>query len=231
MALILSIDTALEHALTCVGNAETIIAEEQNSEQKNHAAFVQPAIERILEKNNLSLNDIDAVAVSAGPGSYTGLRVGLASAKGLCFTLNKPLILLNTLKIMAKAATLQLNNSKALYCPMIDARRMEVFAALYDFSLSEIVPTGAFVVTEENFIHQFCKQNREIIFFGNGIDKWKNIAPAGNFHFYDKNISVGNAINILAQQSFERQQFADLGYSEPIYAKGFYTTAKISEQQ
>jgi len=231
MALILSIDTALEHAFVCIGNSEKIIAEEQNNEQKNHAAFVQPTIERIFKKENLQLTDIDAVAVSAGPGSYTGLRVGMASAKGLCFALNKPLILLNTLKIMAKAATLQLNNSAALYCPMIDARRMEVFAALYDYSLNEVIPTGAFVLTEENFIHQFCKSNREIIFFGSGMHKWRNIAPKGNVNFYNENIAAGSAINMLAQQCFGRQQFANLGYSEPIYAKSFYTTAKISGQQ
>ncbi|ANI90215.1 tRNA N6-adenosine(37)-N6-threonylcarbamoyltransferase complex dimerization subunit TsaB [Arachidicoccus ginsenosidimutans] len=226
MALILLIDTALENASIVLADTQHILAEEKNSEQKNHAAFVQTAIESISAKTQTSLKDIDAVAVSAGPGSYTGLRVGMASAKGLCFALNKPLILLNTLKIMAKSTALQLNKQDALYAPMIDARRMEVFAALYDFSLNEIEKTSAFILTEQNFSETFLNHEKEIIFFGNGMDKWKAIAPQGNFSF-PENIAIdANAINALAQQSFEKKLFADLAYSEPVYAKSFYTTAK-----
>ncbi len=109
MALILNIDTATEYAGVCISNNNAVIAIEQSADQKNHASFVQPAIKKIIETSGYNLQMIEAIAVTAGPGSYTGLRVGLASAKGLCYALNKPLILLNTLEVMASA---QIENVK-----------------------------------------------------------------------------------------------------------------------
>ncbi|HEY0299115.1 MAG TPA: tRNA (adenosine(37)-N6)-threonylcarbamoyltransferase complex dimerization subunit type 1 TsaB [Arachidicoccus sp.] len=229
MALILSIDTATEHAIVSLANAYHILASEENEEPMNHASFVQPAIARILSKSNLKLSEIDAVAVSAGPGSYTGLRVGLSSAKGLCFALNKPLIVLNTLQIMAQQAALQIGKNEALYCPMIDARRMEVFAALFNFSLNEIQKTSALILTDESIADTFSQEGKETIFFGSGAKKWEAIAPKRNFTFYHEKLNASQAINLLAQQCFREQSFADLAYSEPLYSKSFYTTAKIND--
>lgn len=133
MPLILHIDTATNYASICISKDDVVLGFEENAEQKNHASFLQPAIKAMFAKCNFNLSDIDAVAVTNGPGSYTGLRVGLASAKGLCFALNKALILLNTLQVMA-AASIESKKEEdidILFCPMIDARRMEVFTALY----------------------------------------------------------------------------------------------------
>ena len=137
MAFILNIDTATEYAGVCISDAGNILAKEESNEQKNHAIFVQSAIKKILSELALKPVSIAAIAVTQGPGSYTGLRVGLASAKGLCYALNKPLILINTLEVMALASieATKISGtdiSKFLFSPMIDARRQEVFTALYD---------------------------------------------------------------------------------------------------
>lgn len=229
MALILNIDTATENAAVSLGNGKGVIAFEKNSDPMNHASFVQPAIEKIFSVAGKQLQDIDAVAVSAGPGSYTGLRVGLASAKGLCFALDKPLILLNTLQIMAQEAALHIGNEDALYCPMIDARRMEVFAALFDFSLNEIIPAGAFILTEENFTDGIARQEKPVIYFGSGMPKWEKIAPERDAFFIHNIPSNPDAVNRLAQEGFLRKSFVDTAYSEPLYVKNFFTTAKIND--
>ena len=228
MALILNIDTATENALVSLANEKEVIASERNSNPMNHAAFLQPAIAKIFSISGKQLQQIDAVAVSAGPGSYTGLRVGLASAKGLCFALDKPLILLNTLQIMAQEAKLHLDKD-ALYCPMIDARRMEVFAALLDCSLNEIIPTGAFILTEETFTGSIARQEKPIVYFGSGMPKWEKIAPKHDAFFIHDILSNPNAMNLLAQEYFLKKSFADTAYSEPLYAKNFFTTAKIND--
>lgn len=230
MALILNIDTATENAVISLGNEKEVITFEKNNNPMSHASFVQPAIEHIVEDAGILLQHIDAVAVSAGPGSYTGLRVGLASAKGLCFALDKPLILLNTLRIMGQEARMHINNKDALYCPMIDARRMEVFAALFDYSLSEIIPTGAFILTEENFINSIASQEKSVMYFGSGMPKWEKIAPGGKGNFVHDMLSNPAAMNLLAQEDFLRESFADTAYSEPLYTKSFFTTAKIDDR-
>ncbi len=155
--LLLNIDTATEHASICISRGEKVIDMEESSEQKNHAAFVQPAIVRLLAANQLQLADIDAVAVTIGPGSYTGLRVGLASAKGICYALNKPLVTVNTLQVMAQAAYNDCVlkgisiDEQTLFCPLIDARRMEVFTAVYDARLAEIEAPYALVTDADSF--------------------------------------------------------------------------------
>jgi len=125
----------------------------------------------------LQLKDIDAIAVTNGPGSYTGLRVGLSSAKGLCFALNKPLILLNTLEVMALASIEQPENS-TLFCPMIDARRMEVFTALYDRNLSVVIAPCAMVLDNQSFIDKLA--NNKIVFSGSGSSKLQELNLGDN---------------------------------------------------
>src|SRR5665647_1745116 len=139
MALILNIDTATESAIISISEKDKIIDSVTNSNQKDHASFLQPAIKNLLQKADLSINKLNAIAVTAGPGSYTGLRVGMASAKGLCYALKIPLITINTLEVMALSSLKQIHDPSALYCPMIDARRMEVFTAVYDHHLTEII--------------------------------------------------------------------------------------------
>lgn len=140
MPLLLNIDTATENATISISQNENVINFLGSSDQKHHASFLQPAIKQLLELNNFSIDQLDAISVTIGPGSYTGLRVGLASAKGLCYALNIPLIALGTLEVMALSVIKQNQKPESyLYCPMIDARRMEVFTALYDHNLNEII--------------------------------------------------------------------------------------------
>jgi len=145
LAILLHIDTATEKAGVCISQDFKVLAIETNDAQKNHASFVQPAIQALLKSTGIARSQIDAISVTAGPGSYTGLRVGMATAKGLAYALNKPLILKNTLEVMAYAAiqdsmAVGQINANMLFCPMIDAGRMEVFTGLYDASLQIVTP-------------------------------------------------------------------------------------------
>lgn len=227
MALILNIDTATENASICLSLNGKKIAFAESIEQKNHASFLQPTIQKIFIENSMNINELDAVAVTNGPGSYTGLRVGLASAKGICYALNKPLITLNTLQVMAWEAReeaqqnnlFSTSNLPILFCPMIDARRMEVFTALYNYELAEVLPSTSMILNETSF--ESYLKNFTIIFSGNGSQKIKNILKNSNAWFSDCNYSAASMIN-LSEQQFSIKSFAVLAYSEPFYAKEFY---------
>ena len=222
MALLLNIDTATEHASVCLSQDGNMLAIEENSDQKNHGSFLHPAIERLCLSVNIQLSSIDAIAVTEGPGSYTGLRVGLASAKGLCYALNKPLIALNTLEVMATASIskYQPSNNDCLFCPMIDARRMEVFTALYDPSLKLLMPPTAAILTETSFANELNKHN--IAFSGSGSKKFKNIFQNSKAVFIDIQHNAANMV-ALADKAFQQNGFANLAYSEPFYLKEFFS--------
>ncbi len=226
MAIILNIDTATEYASVCLSDGNTILAIEENFEQKNHAAFLQPAIKKIQNTLQFQLSSLHAIAVTAGPGSYTGLRVGLASAKGLCYALNKPLLLINTLQVMAYALAknYQADKTNLLFCPLIDARRMEVFTALYNNHLEPIINPSATIV-DENFLKEELKENT-IIMGGSGSKKMLQLITHENIIF---STTVHNATDLaaIATQQFENKQFTNLAYSEPYYLKEFYTAKKI----
>lgn len=228
MALLLNIDTATEHASVCLSEDENVIAMEKSYDQKSHASFIQPAIQKLFQKTGKLLSDINAVAGLNGPGSYTGLRVGLATAKGLCYALNKPLILLNTLDVMARASILKTTNDKRqatniLFCPMIDARRMEVFTALYDQELKSILAPSAVILHEETFDEYL--ENHTIIFSGSGSKKFKDILQNTNAVFSETEHSAADMI-IESVKSFTQQNYADIAYSEPFYLKEFFTTSR-----
>lgn len=224
MALILNIDTATEHASVCLSKDAQLVAIEENHIQKDHAAFIQPAIQKLMQLADYRLQDVDAIAVSNGPGSYTGLRVGLSSAKGLCFALNKPLILINTLEIIASASVqLKTENlkQKTLFCPMIDARRMEVFTALYDQNLNNILSPTAMILNENSFTDHL--QTHQIIFSGSGSFKFQNLMQHSNAIF---SLTKHNAcyMQAIAEKLYSLKNFADVAYSEPFYLKEFYNT-------
>ncbi len=228
MPLILHIDTATESSIVCLSDDGKIIAVEENHDQKNHAAFVQPAIEKIFHSVQYSLKDIDAVAVTVGPGSYTGLRVGMASAKGLCYALNKPLILINTLEVMAEAVIRDINkkigiDANILFCPMIDARRMEVFTALYDAALKPYLQPSAMVIDEKSFENELSKH--KIIFSGGGSSKMEKLICHENAIFSAVKQSAED-LNVLSFKAFNEKQFADFAYSEPLYLKEFFDQSK-----
>lgn len=219
MSYILNIDTATEAAHVSLAQNGVVLQQLVNQTQKEHASFVQPAIEQLIKTAGISFTDIAAIAIAAGPGSYTGLRIGMASAKGLCFALNKPLIAINTLAVMAKAAVLQQQDKTILYCPMIDARRMEVFTALYNDKLEEIIPPNAVILNENSFNLQL--QNNKILFFGSGADKWKTLVHNNSAALFTQVSLVPQALAALSCQHFLSNQFSNLAYTEPFYIKGF----------
>ncbi len=226
MALILNIDTATEFASVCISNENEIIAYEENLEQKSHASFLQPAVKKMFDECEFSLNDLDAISVTNGPGSYTGLRVGLASAKGLCFALGKQLILLNTLDVMALASIKELGIvnkelvNETLFCPMIDARRMEVFTALYDKNLNTIIAPCAMILDNQSFAEELT--NNTIIFSGSGSSKLQELNFGHNAIVSNVLYSAKNMIE-LSLKKYQQKDFADLAYSTPDYHKEFYT--------
>ena len=179
MSLILNIDTAITTASISISIDGNILGEAFNTEQRDHGAFIQPAIQSIAKNKGISLTELSAVAVVAGPGSYTGLRVGMASAKGLCYALGKPLITIGTLEMLAyqaiSQANINQNDMPILFCPMIDARRMEVFTAVYDKNLNTILSPSALIIDKDSFANLLL--NNKIIFFGDGADKF----PARSF--------------------------------------------------
>jgi tRNA threonylcarbamoyladenosine biosynthesis protein TsaB len=219
MCLILNIDSSLEKASVTLAKDGIIVAELTNDIQKNHAAFIHTAAKKLLENNSFST--LDAVAVTIGPGSYTGLRVGLAAAKGLCYTLNKPLITIGTLEAMAKTAISHISEKKDIFlCPMIDARRMEVFTAIYNINLQEVKPAYAQVLSENSYEAFLTK--KVCYFFGNGMPKWKDIQTNKNAYYIDIDIDNKEIAN-LSYSKFMNTNFANLVTSAPLYTKEFYS--------
>ncbi len=229
MSYILHIDTATEYAGVCLSKGPVILGLRESLEQKNHAAFVQPAIQDLVRETGVSLASLDAVSVSAGPGSYTGLRVGLASAKGICFALGKPLILLGTLQIIAACMreelvkTRQDTDDKPLLCPMIDARRMEVFTAMYSVSLDEVMAPYALILEENSFATPLA--SKKLVFGGSGHVKLQSKLHDPNAIFLSVRHNAGHMVD-LAINAYLSGRFANLAYAEPLYVKEFFDRAK-----
>lgn len=224
MIRILIIDTAVDKGGICLSADGSAIASMSNDTAREHAGWLQPAIGTLMESQGMQLSDLDAIALSAGPGSYTGLRVAMATAKGLCYALSKPLITINTLKIMAFAAFQQLGEETWL-CPMIDARRMEVFTAVYDEKLEEKMTPQALVLTANSY--DTWLEQMPISFFGNGSQKYKSLlkSPRARFEAIEVKVADGAA---LAAEMYNRQAFADLAYAEPFYLKPFYSHISVN---
>lgn len=222
MSLILNIDTASENAHVSFAK-DGLVLEALNSEsQKEHASFLQTAIQQLSKTTGIDLKDIDAVALTAGPGSYTGLRVGMASAKGICYALKKPLITMGTLEILTVSATELFpdTDETVLFCPMMDARRMEVFTAVYKNDLIISMPPCAMILDEFSFETALLKN--KMIFFGSGAAKWKMICTHENAIFKSVFISP-EAMSKHSNSLFLQQHFTELAYSEPLYLKEFQT--------
>ncbi len=216
MALILHIDTSIDVASICLSQNEDIILTAQNENMKDHAAWLQAAIADMMETSGFSITKLEAVAVTNGPGSYTGLRVGLSTAKGICYALKIPLITMGTLEVMAfKAKDFETD----LLCPMIDARRMEVFTAIYDKNLLEIEKPHARILDKNSF--ENILSYKRVLFFGNGMEKFKSITNSNNLLFENIRIVASDMV-IIANQCFTKSEFANLAYAEPFYIKDFF---------
>ncbi len=222
MSLILNIDTALDIASVCLAKENQVLEVSFSKEQKEHAAWLHNTIAELMHKAGYAMKDLDAVAVSIGPGSYTGLRVGLAAAKGFCYALQIPLITVNTLKLIAYAAK---EKAIDLICPVIDARRMEIFTALYDKDLVEKIPPHALVLDEKSVT--FLLPPNKILFCGNGIGKLKPLIP-GSHAAFSNSVADASHLAQLSSPLFLNEQFAELAYTEPFYLKDFYSPAAKS---
>jgi len=227
MPRILHIETATEVCSVALSHANgKLLGVEEDNSGFAHAEKLTVLTEKLLKKAGVEFKQLDAVALSCGPGSYTGLRIGMSSAKGFCYALDIPLITISTLKAMA-AGALHLRDVENLFlqpdvllCPMIDARRMEVYAAFYDKALNEVRPPCADVI-DENSYHDFLKKYK-LLFFGNGAAKCKPVlAPKANTYFFDEFYPSAKNMVTLAHTAYKEKQFANLAYSEPFYLKEF----------
>lgn len=217
MAIILNIDTSVDTASICLATDGQSMQLSKNEHRSDHASWLHPAISKMIVEAGLTINKLEAVAVCIGPGSYTGLRVGLSAAKGLCYSLGLPLIALNTLEMMAYATR---DDDKTLLCPMIDARRTEVFTAVYDKNLTQIMKPNAMLLSGDSF-KELLRLNR-IIFSGNGVKKARELINHTNGLFSEKVATAENMID-LTEQKFRETVFADVAYIEPFYLKEFYS--------
>ena len=214
MALILLIETATEVCSVAIANDNEILAIKETTGGNSHSANLITYIEEVLKQAGKTLQQLDAVAVSKGPGSYTGLRIGVSTAKGLCYGLDIPLISVDTLKAMAWGAS-NGNDADVLYCPMIDARRMEVYAAIYDKNNIIVRDVSADIVNDT--IYSEYLDNNTILFFGNGADKCKDILLAHpNAKFLDDNLASAGKMIAIAADKYRQQQFEDVAYFEPF---------------
>lgn len=220
MSLILHIDTALETAKACLSANGMLLQERSNPEQQDHAAWLHPAIESLLQECGKSFSDLTAVAVSMGPGSYTGLRVGLSAAKGFCFSLQVPLIGIGTLELIAESVK---DEAVELICPMIDARRMEVYTAIYDKTLKEIMVPQAMILDENSLAGTLAAH--PILFCGNGSKKLQGLIRHPHAAFTSDGASTAAFVR-LSQKFLLENKFTDLAYAEPLYVKEFYSPAR-----
>jgi tRNA threonylcarbamoyladenosine biosynthesis protein TsaB len=197
------------------------IACKENTEEKNHAALLTFFIETLLDEQNLRPSQLDAVAVSVGPGSYTGLRIGMSTAKGLCYGANIPLITVPTLHAIADGFVRKHRHvaADALICPMIDARRMEVYTALFDAKGNIVEETAAVVITKDTFGQYLA--DRKVYFIGNGAFKCKELLSSPNACFPESFFPSAEYLLPDAMKTFRQQAFADVAYAEPFYLKDF----------
>ena len=222
---ILNIETSTfccSAAITIEGN---VVAHRENLSGANHASELPVFIEQLLAEAKANDWQLDAVALSEGPGSYTGLRIGASTAKGICYGLNIPLIPVDTLQILCAAAQAKLNTPKedSLLCPMIDARRMEVYTALYQSNaLLRLSGIEAKIIDSNAFMEPLAQQ--DIYFFGNGSAKCCEVITSKNAHFIEDIVPSASYMGILAEALAQKNQLLDvkqMAYYEPFYLKEF----------
>jgi tRNA threonylcarbamoyladenosine biosynthesis protein TsaB len=236
--MILLIDTSQETGTVALSSEGLVLFSEENEIAKEHASWLHVAISRLLEKAGTTIREMESIAVVAGPGSYTGLRVGMAAAKGFCYALKIPLITQNTLRVMAESMIPPAEERQALICPLIDARRDEVFTALYQLNpivsqrstvsghrssiinLTETLPPQALILDKTAF--EIPLSQNPIIFFGSGAAKWEKIIESPGAIFLPQQNMI-QAFASLVHRDFTSKTWADPVYSEPVYLKEFFS--------
>jgi tRNA threonylcarbamoyladenosine biosynthesis protein TsaB len=215
---ILNLETATKNCSVSISqNGETILCKEMAEAGYSHAEKLHVFIEQCLKESNISFKDLSAIAVSQGPGSYTGLRIGVSAAKGLCFALDLPLIAVDTLQVLAS----KLSISDGVIIPMIDARRMEVYSAIFNSKFQKTREVQAEILTESSFE----EISEAIHFIGDCAEKAKTVLIKSNFIFYEEIIyPSANEMSGLSYKKFQESNFVDLAYFEPYYLKDFMVT-------
>jgi tRNA threonylcarbamoyladenosine biosynthesis protein TsaB len=225
MILILNIETSADYCSVSLADTGKIIDTLIEKEERSHASLLAVSIEKLIKRNNLSIQNLNAVAISQGPGSYTGLRIGTSTAKGICYGLNIPLIAIDTLKAMSWGAKQKLNNieseNEIQLCPMLDARRMEIYTALYDFNLNTISEARPVILDEET-VQEF--DSNSFVFFGSGIEKFKTLVNIDENRFINELVPTSDYLAELSFSAFQNQEFVDTAYFEPFYLKEFVAT-------
>lgn len=221
MALVLNIETATTNCSVSLSkDGETLVLKEDNSAGYSHAETLHVFIDDVFKTAGVKPSEIDAVAVSKGPGSYTGLRIGVSSAKGISFALDKPLISVSTLESLAR----QVNIKDGFIIPMLDARRMEVYSAIYNSNYHLYRSIEAEILTEESYA-DLLKDNK-VYFVGNGVGKTKSLIQHPNAVFVDGKLPSANEMSKLAELKYKKSDTEDVAYFEPYYLKDFVALKK-----
>lgn len=220
MPYILNIETGTEVCSVVLAKGKQLLAMAESNDGMAHGRLLSPFIQKVLGEQKLTVGQLDAIAVSEGPGSYTGLRIGVATAKGLCFGADKPLIAINSLQSLAMLA-LEQNPDVDILCPMIDARRMEVYTAMFDINGKPLSDITAEIIDEHSYTELLA--SKRVAFFGNGAEKCKPLLQSANAIFLDVKHSARGMIT-LAADKLARKDFVDTAYFEPFYLKDFVVT-------
>lgn len=225
MANILNIETSTNVCSVALSSEGGILVHHEDYSGQNHAQLLSGYIEDVLKYTTSREIKLDAVAVSIGPGSYTGLRIGLSEAKGLCFGLDIPLIGVDTLKLLSVSVMFNqmIDDSEALFVPMIDARRMEVFTGVYDLALNEITKPMPLIIDDTAF-YELLNSGNKLIFFGSGAEKAYEAIKHENIQYIPNIKPVALEMVALSERAFRTNDFLDLAYSTPKYLKEFQAT-------
>ncbi len=216
MAIILNIETSTTNCSVSLSQGgETSVLKEDYSSNYSHAERLHIYIDEVLKEANLEPSNLDAIAISKGPGSYTGLRIGVSAAKGLCYALDKPLISIFTLEALAH----QIKIEEGIIVPMLDARRMEVYSAIFDSEYNQIRDTQAQVLDESSFAEYLEKG--KVYFIGNGVAKTKDLLSHPNAIFIEDKLPSANEMSLLAYNKHKKKDIEDVAYFEPYYLKDF----------
>lgn len=223
MACILNIETSTHVCSVALADAGVVVFEKLSFEGPSHAALLGVYVEEAYAFAASENLHIDAVAVSGGPGSYTGLRIGVSVAKGLCFGGDIPLLAIPTLEVVAVEGIRQGMDTDGIYCAMLDARRMEVYDAVYDADMKQLDKTTADIITPESFA-SYLETGRKVYFFGNGAAKCKGVITASNAVFIDDINPMAASMASLSEKAYNEACFENVAYYEPYYLKEFVAT-------
>jgi tRNA threonylcarbamoyladenosine biosynthesis protein TsaB len=223
MGIILNLETSSTNCSVCLTKDGVILAmKELNSENYSHAEKLHVFIEEVMKEATLKIQDLEAIAVSKGPGSYTGLRIGVSAAKGLCYALGVPLVSVSTLKSMA--SQLKSVDEDALIIPVLDARRMEVYSAVFDNHLNQVRETKAEIIDEQSFEEYIGSTS--VHFLGSGAEKIKGIFNSDNLTFHLDVVPSAKEMALISFDKFKNKDFEDVAYFEPYYLKDFVLQTK-----